>query len=235
MPAGAGHSEIPVTALTNMPADASSILGHLGVVNDERARRQQSPKLAAKVQAIKQYQQRRFSHTYADLLGSVRYGPASRFFLEELYGPRDFTLRDMQFARVVPALVRLFPQEIVDVVNTLAELHALSETLDSRMATHLANTEVEATSYIAAWRTTGGVAERDRQVALTLQVGAALDRLTRKPLLRNSPRRKPGRVTAFPGDRLRHFQGDGRSTGVSFAGARAGRTAGIGAVRCRRG
>jgi len=49
-----------------------------------------------------------------------RYGPAAHFFLEELYGPRDFADRDTQFARVVPALVRLFPREIVATVAILA-------------------------------------------------------------------------------------------------------------------
>ena len=46
--------------------------------------------------------------------------------LDELYGPQDFSDRDAQFARVVPALVRLFPQELVETVAVLARLHALS-------------------------------------------------------------------------------------------------------------
>ena len=59
---------------------------------------------------------------------------AARFFLDDLYGPRDFSERDAQFARIVPALVRLFPHEIVGTVQALAALHALSERLDSAMA-----------------------------------------------------------------------------------------------------
>ena len=46
--------------------------------------------------------------------------------------------------------------------------------------------EVDARSYGAAWQATGQPLERDRQVALTLQVGTALDDLVRKPLLRRS-------------------------------------------------
>lgn len=67
------------------------------------------------------------------MLESKRYGAASRFFLDELYGPIDFTQRDHQFARVVPALVKLFPWQIVDTVGALAALHALSEALDTQM------------------------------------------------------------------------------------------------------
>ena len=120
-----------------MSTAANAILGHLQTVAAERERRDALPDLGARVLALKHYQQGRFARTYADLLVSPRHGRASRFFLEELYGPRDFSQRDAQFARVVPALVKLFPAEIVATVQTLAELHALSETLDSQTASHL--------------------------------------------------------------------------------------------------
>ena len=61
-------------------------------------RRAALPGLLEKVIAVKTFQQRRFSHTYADLLLSARYGAASRYFLDELYGPNDFTTRDVQAA-----------------------------------------------------------------------------------------------------------------------------------------
>ena len=171
-----------------MSATAETILGQLKVVNEERARRKLVPGLDAKVARLKEYQQRRFSCTYADLLASTRYAPAARFFLEELYGPRDFTHRDEQFAHVVPTLVRLFPREIVETVTTLAELHALSESLDTEMASHLADNPVSADDYIQAWQRTGRAPDRQQQIALTLAVADRLDGLTRKPLLRNSLR-----------------------------------------------
>jgi hypothetical protein len=141
-----------------------------------------------KVALLKEYQQRRFSHTYADLLGSPRYGPAARFFLDELYGPGDFSERDAQFARVVPALVRLFPSEIVDTVATLAELHALSEALDSSMAAELSGNRMTAIEYVAAWQRTGHVDERNAQIELTIAVARKLDGFTRNLLLRNGLR-----------------------------------------------
>lgn len=179
--------------------DARAILDELGRVDAERARRQANPALALRLHAIKAYQQRRFSHTYADLLGSERYCSAARFFLDELYGPRDFSQRDAQFARVVPALVRLFPQDIVDVVGTLARLHALSEQLDTTMAMHLSDPHIDAARYLAAWRTTGEPAQRVRQIELTLEVGNALDQLVHQPLLRQSLRvmRTPARLAGL--------------------------------------
>lgn len=169
-----------------MSAAADSILCHLETVDAERARRSAVPGLEARVAALKTFQQRRFSHTYADLLESARHGPAARFFLDELYGPRDYSRRDTQFARVVPALVRLFPREIVDTVRRLAELHALSETLDTAMALQLDSVDVTPLAYIRAWQQVGRGADRQAQIALTLDVARRLDRLTRKLLLRQS-------------------------------------------------
>lgn len=63
-----------------MSTSAATIQAHLKTVEDERSRRAGIPGLTAKVVALKAYQQRRFSYTFADLLHSKRYGAASRFF-----------------------------------------------------------------------------------------------------------------------------------------------------------
>lgn len=167
-------------------AVAATILAHLHAVDAERRQRAAEPGLDAKATALKDFQQRRFSHTYPDLLASSRYGAAARFFLDELYGPRDYTLRDTQFAKVVPALVRLFPHEIVETVMHLAQLHALSEALDTAMARHLDRPAVEPKDYLRAWQQVGRPEDRRAQIALTLDVAGRLDRLTRKALLRTS-------------------------------------------------
>jgi hypothetical protein len=182
-----------------MSNTTAAILDHLTTVDVERRHRSALPGLHEKVVALKAYQQRRFSHTYADILDTARYGPAARFFLDELYGPSDFTRRDAQFARVVPALVRLFPTEVVVAVATLAELHALSESLDSAMAAELAGGSVTALAYIEAWQRTGRPADRQGQISLTLRVAGELDRLTRKPLIRKSLRlmRAPARAAGL--------------------------------------
>jgi hypothetical protein len=166
----------------------ASILTDLARVEAQRAARAAAPDWAARVIALKEYQQSRFRRSYADLLVSARYAAAARFFLDELYGPRDFSQRDSQFARVVPTLVRLFPREIVATVGMLARLHAISEELDSTMAQHLRATTLNAAGYLSAWRATGRPPDREQQIVLTLAVGAELDRLTRKPLLRQTLR-----------------------------------------------
>jgi hypothetical protein len=186
---------------------AEFIQARLLAVESERSRRADEEGLNARVCAIKDYQQQRFRHTYADLLRSERHGAACRFFLDELYGPGDFSQRDAQFARVVPTLVRLFPKEIVDTVASLAELHALSEQLDTEMGRRLATPKVDAGNYIQAWQATGQEVQRTRQIELTSEVARSLDLLTRKPILRNGLRlMRPAARAAGLGDLQRFLE-----------------------------
>jgi hypothetical protein len=202
-----------------MPATAESILSHLDVVARERASRMASPSLLKRVERLKAYQQQRFSHTYADLLATPRYAGAAAFFLNELYGPGDFSSRDAQFVRVVPALVRVFPRDVVETVDTLAQLHALSERLDSAMAHHLSNDRIDAAAYVEAWQATGQAIERELQIALTLSVGQSLDELTRKPLLRHSLRMMRGPARAAGLSALQQFLESGFDTFRAMHGA----------------
>jgi hypothetical protein len=156
------------------------------------------------VTALKAFQQRRFSHTYADLLQSPRYGAAARYFLEELYGPEDFSARDAQFARVAPTIARLFPSDLAETVAILSALHALSETLDSAMGEQLADATIAPADYVAAWQGVGREADRNRQIDLTLAVAAQLDRITRMPLLRNALRLMRGPARAAGLAELQH-------------------------------
>lgn len=179
------------------------ILVCLGEEASQRAQRRQDPALEHQVGAVKAYQHARFMQTYADMLAHPRFGAAARFFLEDLYGPGDFTTRDAQFVRIVPALVRLFPRDIVDTVLALGRLHALSERLDTEMgrrAMRLDCSEVPAPlngrSYGQCWREVGGVLEREQQISLMVAVGVALEGYTRKPLLRHSLRLMRGPAQA---------------------------------------
>jgi hypothetical protein len=171
-----------------MTPEGNDILTHLHSVAAERRRRTGDTVLAERVLLLKAYQHRRFALTYADMLGDARFAAAARFFLDDLYGPHDFSERDDQFARIVPALVRLFPKEIVSTVRALAGLHALSEVLDTQMALALGTHPLDAAQYLAAWRHVGRAAEREEQIALMLTIGTDLDRYTRNPLLRHSLR-----------------------------------------------
>ena len=143
--------------------------------------------LAEAVHAVKQLQAQRFRATYTDFLGDPRHAPATRFFLEELYGEHDFRERDTQFGRIAGALERLFPEAVAQLAVDLAETHALTETLDHQLATHwLAQDPASpaALRYTQCWRLTGQHAERERQLVVVLHMGNELQRLTRMTTLR---------------------------------------------------
>lgn len=202
-----------------MSPEGTAILDHLREVAHERRRRALEPELEARTRAIKDYQHRRFARTYADLLSTPRYARAARFFLDDLYGPTDFTRRDDQFARVVPALVRLFPHEIVTTVLALAELHALSERMDTQMAERLDGAVVDGARYLSIWQATDHAAARGRQIDLMLAVGSALDRYTRNPLLRHSLKLMRGPARAAGLDALQTFLERGFDTFREMRGA----------------
>jgi hypothetical protein len=202
-----------------MSPDAMSILRLLREVAAERERRRGDPELQARVDAAKRYQHARFAKSYADTLQHPRFAAAARFFMEDLYGPHDFSERDSQFVRVVPALGRLFPPDLVSTVRALAELHALSESLDTRLAQALTGTVLDGAAYAAAWRTVGEPGARERQIALMLEVGTALERFTQKPVLRQSLRlmRAPARAAGLGA--LQSFLEKGFDTFRSMKGA----------------
>lgn len=202
-----------------MNPQAEAIIDLLNRVTLERRRREAVPGLHSAVAVVKRYQQRRFMHTYSDLLATARFGAASRFFLDELYGPRDFSQRDAQFVRVVPALVRLFPTEIVQTVEMLARLHAVSESLDSDMGSHVEEERLSKSSYVHAWRATGRSPDRDLQIALTLDIGAALDRYTRQRLLRHTLKLMRGPAKAAGLGELQRFLESGFDTFRGMRGA----------------
>lgn len=193
------------------------ILAWLQTVDRERACRDADPTFARRVWLVKRWQQLRFEHCYADLLESPRYRQAALFFLQDLYGPADFRRRDQQFARIVPGLVRLFPHEVVETVGELAELHAISERLDSAMARCPWGPALTRAGYVQAWNQVGEPVARQRQIALVMSIGAALDRLTRRVLVVKALRvmRAPARAAGL--EALQDFLESGMD---SFRGMR---------------
>jgi hypothetical protein len=199
---------------------ATRILQSLAAVDAERRRRGAAPGLPQAVDALKAYQQKRFARTHASLLEHPRFGRAANFFLNELYGPQDFTQRDAQFSRIVPALVRLLPADTVGTVESLAAVHALSERLDTAMAVHLDGAAPTRARYVRAWQATGERAARARQIELVMSVGEALDRHTRSFVLRASLKAMRGPARAAGMGALQTFLESGFDAFGAMGGAK---------------
>jgi hypothetical protein len=162
---------------------ATTIVSRLTRVRDLRREREAEPGLGARVRAVKQFQHARFARDYAALLVNPRYSDAARFFLDELYGPTDFAARDAEFERVIPWMARVLPDEVLRTIADLIELHSLSEELDQQMAAALGSADLDERSYRGKWQVVGRRADREKQLALLLATGHALDRYTRSRVL----------------------------------------------------
>jgi len=138
---------------------------------------------------LRAWQAARLERTHADLLASPRYQAATRFFLDELYGSKDFSQRDAELARVIPALVKFLPNSALVAIADAVELDALSERLDLSMVralqadAQLGDRPIDAPAYARAYRIAGSAPDRQRQIELVEHVGHTLDGLVRHPMI----------------------------------------------------
>jgi hypothetical protein len=132
---------------------------------------------------VKAWQAARLARTYADLDADPRYGRATTFFLNDLYGTKDFSSRDDALLRIYPVLVRTLPDSAVESAALAIEVDALSEDLDRRLAARVGDGPLDEATYARAYRESSTREERLRQIELVDEVGRQLDRLVVKPLV----------------------------------------------------
>jgi hypothetical protein len=183
----AGHAE---------PPRAHGLAAHLRALKALRGPGRLQP---ARLAELKAWQAQRLARTYADLVIQPRYAAATRFFLEDLYGPKDFSARDGELLRIVPVMERLLPDSAVETASLAIELEALSERLDHALAQALPPGPLDEAGYAQAYRLCSSREERMRQVELVGQVGLRLDALVRKPLIAGTLRlmRKPAHMAGL--------------------------------------
>jgi hypothetical protein len=136
--------------------------------------------LASQLQALRSWQSARLAHTYADLRGDARYGPATEFFLADLYGARNFDTRDEQMAQAWKFFKRMLPAAPLRALGRAIELDVLTRELDQAMAMALPETTITGETYAHAYRAVGRREARERQIALVIGAGQDLDRAVRR-------------------------------------------------------
>jgi hypothetical protein len=154
----------------------------LRTVKAERQAAQRDPALLAARAALKGYQAARLARTHADLLAAPDTRDAALFFLDELYGAANASARDVDLERIIPTLKRVLPLHPLQTITQAVMLDALSERLDTAMASAL-GTDFNAQQYAAAYRTVTARSERERQLALVQSLGESLSELVHIPLL----------------------------------------------------
>lgn len=163
----------------------------------------------ARLMEVKRWQRQRLASAYADLAADDRYARATAFFLDQLYGPKDFSGRDAQMLRIYPAMVRILPASAVETAAVAIEVDALSEDLDRRLAAVIEPGPIDWATYAKAYRASSTLAERERQIGLIDAVGWRLDRLVRKPMVHSTLKlmRRPARMAGLAG--LQNFLEEG--------------------------
>jgi hypothetical protein len=158
--------------------------------------------LSSAITAVKQVQASRFEATYADFSNINTHQAAVRFFLDELYGVRDYSVRDQQFSRIASGIERLFPQAVAHVAENVADLHSLTEKLDMDMARcwqQSASITSVPERYLHCWLQVGAPEQRWLQLQRVELLGQSLTRLTHLRTLRLTLRmmRAPARAAGL--------------------------------------
>ncbi|NTW96941.1 MAG: hypothetical protein HGB28_00105 [Oscillochloris sp.] len=112
------------------PTDPARLLNDL----QQRALIQQQPIAAAvldpQLALLRMWQSQRLAQTYADLLADPQTGPALRFFLSDLYAPRDFSQRDHDVERIYAFVSQVLPAQTLQVLTAIIALNRLTVALD---------------------------------------------------------------------------------------------------------
>ena len=169
-------------------ADAAHLLTHLSQARPGHHRAIEPRELPPALALLRRFQSQRLASTHADLLASPRFGPAARFFLSDVYAPRDFSQRDADLQRFYEGVRRVLPERAVAVLADVVQLSALTNDLDERLSHVLVN-DLQATEaitleqYAAAYRICDNYEERRRQIALIEEIGRGIDRMIKVPFI----------------------------------------------------
>ncbi len=179
-----------------MATHATSLRRHLERLKHLRGEGGIAPE---RLHELKAWQASRLRRTYADLSEQPRYRAATAFFLEDLYGPKDFSGRDEAMLKIVPVMSRVLPAAGVETASAAIELESLSEELDHRVARALEDGPIDGASYGRAYREGSTRRERERQIDLLEAVGERLDALVRRPLVHRTLRlmRRPAHLAGL--------------------------------------
>jgi hypothetical protein len=145
-----------------------------------------SPARKQQRERLRNWQAKRLAHTHRDLLHDPSHRPAVEFFLSEIYGPQDTSVRDASVERIYPVIIRMLPERALHAIGLALELDALTEHLDDKLLDTLAldaRSEITAAAYASAYRRCDNYALRKHQIELITRIGLHLAEIVRKPLV----------------------------------------------------
>ncbi|MCO6451626.1 MAG: hypothetical protein J5I90_12640 [Caldilineales bacterium] len=170
------------------PQDAARLLAQLRRREEMSHRHVAGSGLAPEMALLRTWQSQRLTTTHADLLQSERYGPACRFFLDDIYAPRDFSQRNHDAERIHDFMMRFLPASTLRTLTLAIELNNFTDDLDEQllvaMIDQLGLTDaITAEMYAEGYRICDNYEERAAQIRMVTEIGHGLQRLVRIPLV----------------------------------------------------
>ena len=159
---------------------SKAIIQHLHQVNAYRDLAERMG-LQRAIAQLQEWQCQRLLVSHDDLAQQPRYQLAMGFFVDELYGPKDFSQRDADLARVIPKLAKVLPDKAMRALDDALALNALSYDLDMKMSQSLASATsagesvvINRDTYARAYREVGEPDKREQQIAIIEHLGGEL-------------------------------------------------------------
>jgi hypothetical protein len=116
------------------------------------------------IRDVQTWQCKRLLVSHQQMYQQNRFKPAVEFFINELYGPNDFSQRDQDIARIVPKMSKFLPEKALQSLASALHLNTLSFELDFALAKKLESTEINRDSYAKAYVSCDNLASRQQQI-----------------------------------------------------------------------
>ena len=164
--------------------------------------------------ALKEWQCNRLLASHIELWKIKRFQPAIQFFISELYGPKDFSQRDADIAKVIPKMEKWLPEKALNSLGVAIHLNCLSQDIDYLMLEKFAELNVDlqnftAADYAQAYKNCGNTEQRAQQINSIEKLGTDLGKVVKIPgismILRMA--RTPAKTMGV--DALQQFLEDG--------------------------
>lgn len=162
----------------------------LGLLKDLQRTSRQRVKgagLDPQMALLRRWQAKRLTRTYTDLLQSARYAPACRFFLDDIYGAKDFSQRDADILQVYGLLQKFIPAQLLRPLTLAIAVHSLTHQMDQKVLDIMVGelgmtTTMSQALYTEAYRRSNNFNDRVKQIEWIHQIGQNLDDIVRQPL-----------------------------------------------------
>ncbi|HHB90094.1 MAG TPA: hypothetical protein ENK60_02160, partial [Anaerolineae bacterium] len=166
------------------PKDAARLIAALRKHHEISHQRVEGGGLSPEMAMLRAWQAQRLARTYADFLADPRYEPAGRFFLENIYAPKDFSQRNADILRIHEFMSRFIPARALRTLTKAIELHNLTEELDATLLDVLLNQvgvtdSISEEQYAEAYRLCDNYDDRVKQIDMVVEIGRDLEKLVK--------------------------------------------------------